>query len=265
MSNTKIITKSEYLNYIKNNRVKKIPKIIHYCWFGGKPLPREIKKYIKSWRKKCPDYKIVEWNEKNFNVYQNKFLTDAYNNKAWAFVSDYARLKIIYDNGGIYLDTDVELKKSLNELLCYDCYLGSQQVGNNVATGLGFGATKHNPIIKAMLDEYSNLVYSEKDKNKIICPLLNTKSLVKFGYTFSEDNINFIENYNTIVLPPEFFDPIAPGDSKNLFTNYTISVHHYTASWNSNSKKFKRKIINFIGAQKIFFIKKILKKFKREK
>ena len=93
-----------------------IPKVIHYCWFGNNPLPFEVKKCIDSWKKICPDYEIKRWDETNFDVYQNDFIKSAYGSKAWAFVSDYARLKIVYDEGGIYLDTDVELKKSLDEL-----------------------------------------------------------------------------------------------------------------------------------------------------
>lgn len=93
-----------------------IPKVIHYCWFGNNPLPNDVKKCIKSWEKYCPDYEIKRWDEHNFDVYQNEFIKSAYDAKAWAFVSDYARLKIIYDEGGIYLDTDVELQKNLDGL-----------------------------------------------------------------------------------------------------------------------------------------------------
>ena len=104
-----------------------IPKKIHYCWFGKNPLPADVKKCIESWKKYCPDYEIIEWNESNFDITQNPFMKAAYENKAWAFVSDYARLKVVYDNGGIYLDTDVELLKSLDSLLENPCYLAIQQ------------------------------------------------------------------------------------------------------------------------------------------
>lgn len=94
-----------------------IPKIIHYCWFGGNPLPEQYKKYMESWKKYCSDYEIVEWNESNFDVTQNQYCYEAYQASKWAFVSDYARLKIIYENGGIYLDTDVELIKDVTPLV----------------------------------------------------------------------------------------------------------------------------------------------------
>ncbi len=90
-----------------------IPKMIHYCWFGGKPLPKDVLDCIKTWKKYCPDYEIKRWDESNFDVNSHPFMKAAYEAKAWAFVSDYARLKVVYDNGGIYLDTDVELLKNL--------------------------------------------------------------------------------------------------------------------------------------------------------
>lgn len=105
-----------------------IPKVIHYCWFGGKPIPNDVKKCINSWKKKCPDYEIKCWNESNFDVNAHPFTKAAYEAKAWAFVSDYARLKVVYDHGGIYLDTDVELLKNLDFLLKYDFYIGIETV-----------------------------------------------------------------------------------------------------------------------------------------
>ena len=94
-----------------------IPKVIHYCWFGKNELPEDAKRCIASWKKFCPDYEIIEWNETNYDVRKNKYMSDAYDEKKWAFVSDYARIDIIYNYGGIYLDTDVELLRPLDELL----------------------------------------------------------------------------------------------------------------------------------------------------
>ena len=163
-----------------------IPKVIHYCWFGNNPLPFEVKKCINSWKKICPDYEIRRWDETNFDVYQNDFIKSAYGSKAWAFVSDYARLKIVYDEGGIYLDTDVELKKSLDELRKNEGFFAIQQEGHYCNTGLGFGAKKENEIVKTMLDLYDDLIYSEENKFSIACPYLNTKALEKYGYSYSD-------------------------------------------------------------------------------
>ena len=234
-----------------------IPKVIHYCWFGNNPLPFEVKKCINSWKKICPDYEIRSWDETNFDVYQNDFIKSAYGSKAWAFVSDYARLKIVYDEGGIYLDTDVELKKSLDELRKNEGFFAIQQEGHYCNTGLGFGAKKENEIVKTMLDLYDDLIYSEENKFSIACPYLNTKALEKYGYSYSDDVIVI---HNNLVLPPRFMDPIAPGKNKeNLLCNDTVSIHHYSASWMDDKTVRRRKIIRIIGEKRIYKIKKILK------
>lgn len=234
-----------------------IPKVIHYCWFGNNPLPFEVKKCINSWKKICPDYEIRRWDETNFDVYQNDFIKSAYGSKAWAFVSDYARLKIVYDEGGIYLDTDVELKKSLDELRKNEGFFAIQQEGHYCNTGLGFGAKKENEIVKTMLDLYDDLIYSEENKFSIACPYLNTKALEKYGYNYSDDVIVI---HNNLVLPPRFMDPIAPGKNKeNLLCNDTVSIHHYSASWMDDKTVRRRKIIRIIGEKRIYKIKKILK------
>ena len=138
-----------------------LPKKIHYCWFGGNKLP--------DLAIKCCD-----------------FVKEAYQAKRWAFVSDYARLKVVYDNGGIYLDTDVELVKSLDILLQEKCYFGEETTGY-VNTGLGFGAEKHSPIIDLLLKEYYNKHFINDDGsyNMDPCPKINTKPLLQFGYSFS--------------------------------------------------------------------------------
>ena len=230
-----------------------IPKIIHYCWFGGKKLPKDVKKCIKSWKKMCPDYEIIQWNESNFDVNCCKFVEQAYKATAWAFVSDYARLKIIYDNGGIYLDTDVEVLKRLDFLLENDFFIGTQQLESVYATGLGFGAIKNSYVVKKMLDEYENIVFESEKRENIACPYLNTRALKKIGF-YRTDIIQKIDN--SVVYPPKYFDPLAPGNSNNLLCEDTISIHHYTASWTSKTNKLKRKIINFIGQDKINNLKR---------
>ena len=135
-----------------------IPKVIHYCWFGGGHKSELIEKCIESWKKYCPDYKIIEWNESNFDVNCIPYVRDAYNAKKWAFVSDYARLFVVYHYGGIYLDTDVLLHSSLDDLLKYDCWLASDDV-RYLATGLGFGAVCKFSVIGAVMEAYKEYVY----------------------------------------------------------------------------------------------------------
>ena len=127
-----------------------IPKKIHYCWIGGNPLPELAIKCIESWKKYCPDYEIIEWNEKNYDFRKNQFMREAYDEKKWGFVPDYARLDIIYEHGGIYLDTDVEIIKPLDSLLKEQGFAGMEQPGI-VALGLGFGAEPKLPLIKELM------------------------------------------------------------------------------------------------------------------
>lgn len=234
-----------------------IPKIIHYCWFGKNPLPHDVKKCIESWKKYCPEYEIKCWTEENYDIQKNQFLLEAYKNRAWAFVSDYARLDIIYTNGGIYLDTDVELIKSLDFLLNEQCYLGIQQKDNYINTGLGFGAEKDNKVIGILLSAYDELVFDKSILNQLSCPILNTESLEKFGY-IKENKYQTI--LNASIFPSIYFDPYASGTSQSLMCDKTVSIHHYSASWTKSSQRFKRKLVRIIGTKNINKIKNILRK-----
>ena len=138
-----------------------IPKIIHYCWFGGNPLPPSAEKCIESWKKFCPDYEIRRWDESNYDITKNQYMQEAYQCKKWGFVPDYARLDIIYDHGGIYLDTDVEIIKTFDELLDCVAFGGVEQESPYVALGLGFGAEKGNDIIRQLRDKYDELHFME--------------------------------------------------------------------------------------------------------
>lgn len=151
-----------------------IPKKIHYCWFGRGEKSKKIKKCIESWRKYCPDYEIVEWNEDNFDVYQNAYTKYCYDNKKYAFLSDYARLLIVYYEGGIYYDTDVEVIKPINDLLKNKAFVGFE-VNEYINTGIGFGAEKDSSAIKLMINEYDKLL--DGKSGTVGCPILNTEAI----------------------------------------------------------------------------------------
>lgn len=130
-----------------------IPRKIHYCWFGGKPKSDLVLRCIDSWKKVCPDYEIIEWNETNWDVTCNSYTREAYQAGKWAFVSDVARLDVIYRYGGLYLDTDVELKSSPQKYMQKNGWLAFESL-IAIATGLGFAAEAGNPLIEAMLKDY---------------------------------------------------------------------------------------------------------------
>lgn len=235
-----------------------IPKKIHYCWFGGKKLPKEVLKCIESWKKYCPDYEIIEWNESNYDINKNDYVKEAYKNKKWAFLTDYVRLDIIYNYGGIYLDTDVELIKKIDDLLVNDAFMGTEQIGK-VATGLGFGAIKHHPFIKENKEYYENGFFvDEHGKVKFsICVSITTNLLKKHGFE-KKDVIQVLPDANIIIYPVEYFCPLKMGTNKLTITNKTYSIHHYDGTWQSDNKIF-RKIKYYLIPLKQF-LKKVVKK-----
>ena len=232
-----------------------IPKVIHYCWFGGKPLPADVAQCIASWKKHCPDYEIRQWDESNFHISGCSFAQAAYQAGAWAFVSDYARLKIIHDQGGIYLDTDVELLKNLDFLLPTDCYLGQQQADQQINTGIGFGAQAGHPVIAAMLRPYETLTFPAENRAAVSCPVLNTQVLSQLGYVYSADCQTVA---GATIFPARYFDPVAPGH-RELTSPDTVSIHHYSASWTSGPHRWKRKLIRLIGDKWIIRLKGVLR------
>ncbi len=234
-----------------------IPKVIHYCWFGGKQLPLLAEKCIESWKKNLSEYKIVCWNEDNFDLDSCKYVKEAYKAEAWAFVSDYARLKVVYDNGGIYLDTDVEVLRPYDDLLNKNCFLCSETSGY-VATGLGFGAEKGSMIIGEMLDQYeqSHYDYGNGVYDETPCPLRNTLPLTRLGFSFSSDSI--WENKNVIVFPPEYFCPMDYVTREINVTDNTYSIHHYSALWINDSDREKVKKIAEIEEKHSVLISKIM-------
>lgn len=238
-----------------------IPKVIHYCWFGEKRLPKEAKRCIKTWKKKCPEYKILEWNENNFDINCHPFIKAAYEAKAWAFVTDYVRLKVIFENGGIYLDTDVKVLKNLSTLLKHPAFFGAEQLKNFVATGLGFGAEKGNSMVEALLKSYDDVIFERANIKKLSCPRLNTNIFIKYGY-IQEDIYQDLGV--AVVYPPKFFDPIAPGSDKDLICEDTYSIHLYNASWTPSKNYIKAKIRRLIGIKNVVRIKKIIKFAKKK-
>lgn len=160
-----------------------IPKVIHYCWFGRNEKSDLIKSCIESWQKYCPEYQIIEWNENNFDVNTCEYTREAYLARKWAFVSDYARLKIIFENGGIYLDTDVELKKGLDNCLNYHAWFAQDDI-RYINTGLGFGACKGNLLLKKMLD-----IRSARSFDMTICNAIDTPIIKEYlGYKQSRQS-----------------------------------------------------------------------------
>lgn len=205
-----------------------IPKIIHYCWFGGGALPEKAKRCINSWRKYCPDYRIVEWNESNYDVNQTPYTKFCYEHRKWAFLSDYVRLQVVAEYGGIYFDTDVEVIRNFDYLLKYDAFYSFEDE-ESVNTGQGFGSVAGHEIIVALKKEYEKLELDKDGSFPIIkCPQLNTMALLKFGLQL-DGNKQLLES--VIVLPADYMNPYDDPTGKLKKTNNTFSIHWYSKSW----------------------------------
>ena len=233
-----------------------IPKIIHFCWFGKNEYPRHVKKCINSWKKYCPDYEIKLWNEENYDVYKNKFVHEAYTNKKWAFVSDYARLDIIYSHGGFYLDTDVKLIKSLNHLTGMESFFSADELGIN--TGLGFGSVKKKFIIKEMMNYYEERTFIINGSMDLTpCTIPNSQPFIKKGY-FPKNEIQIFDGIQ--ILPPEYFSPIQGLKSELKLTKNTIGIHLSSRSWDRTTNRYKAALRLLLGIKLINKIKKIYKR-----
>lgn len=170
------------IDYVYLNDKQQIPKIIHYCWFGKNSIPDKYKNWMESWKKYCPDYEIIEWNESNYDIKKNKYMRQAYESQKWGFVPDYARIDIINTYGGIYLDTDVELIKNMDDLLYQNCFMGFQQ-DDLVNLGHGFGSKKDNDILCEMMEEYNkyNFILENGTLNMLPSPYYQTAVLERNG------------------------------------------------------------------------------------
>lgn len=237
-----------------------IPKIIHYCWFGRGEMPPLAVKCIASWKKYLPDYEIKEWNEDNFDVNIIPYIQEAYEKKKYAFVSDYARFWILYNYGGIYFDTDVEVIRSMDHIIESGPFMGLENNGtttSGVAPGLGIAAVPGMSLYKEILDYYANEHFVQENGSlNLTTIVVRVTSLMK-KYGLVEKNIfQTIAGIN--VYPFDFFCPIQITDGKLCLTANTVSIHHYAASWTSPTHRFLRKLILFIGGYKL---KKILARF----
>lgn len=206
-----------------------IPKKIHYCWFGRGEIPEQNKRWMESWKKYCPDYEIIRWDESNYDVTKNQYMYEAYQAKKWGFVPDYARMDIIYNNGGIYLDTDVELLKNLDELLYQKAFAGIDGT-RNISWGLGFGACKGCGIIKDVKDFYIDKSFKNEDGSlKIVAaPILQKDFFTKRGYV---NNGEYQVIDEMTVYPEKILSAKCNFTGRICPTENSFSVHHYDGSW----------------------------------
>ncbi len=226
-------SKRIYPNTFRLTKEQMIPKKIHYCWFGKKPIPEQNRKWIDSWRRFCPDYEIIQWDESNYDIKKNNYMYEAYREQKWGFVSDFARLDIVYNHGGIYLDTDVEILKPYDELLYQSAFCGIE-ASRRIAIGLGFGAEKCHPIIKQILELYEGIHFLDKHDmpSLVTCVKLQYPFYKKIGF-ISNGNYQIIDGIT--VYPETVLSPKDLYTGEVLITKNTFSIHHYDASWETKN------------------------------
>lgn len=233
-----------------------IPKIIHYCWFGGKPLPKSAEKCIASWRKFLPDYEIKEWNESNFDVNCTRYTAEAYKARKFAYVSDYARFWVLYHYGGLYFDVDVEIIKSLDDIIARGPFMGCESKAQDgasplslgIAPGLGLGVTPGFEMIKALLEIYESLSFEKENANRQkgiykTVVAYTTELLVEHGL----QNTSEVQCVGGVfIYPKDYFNPLEHINQLKITSN-TRSIHWYDGTWQPRRYKFFRGFVRMIG------------------
>lgn len=232
-----------------------IPKKIHYCWFGGKPFPKLEEKCIESWKRLCPGYEIVRWDESNSPLTDNRYVQQAYQVKKWAFVSDYVRLRVLAEHGGVYLDADVELLRSLDPYLDSEAFLGFESP-EKVATCV-IGSVPRHGLVEELARSYSGRVFQRADGS-----LDETTNVIYFtellgGLGLRRDGTEQAVG-GVSVYPAEYFSPKDLETGKLTVTANTVAIHHFHGSWMSARQRFHTFVAQKIGRENTRAVKRIL-------
>ncbi|CCZ56964.1 putative uncharacterized protein [Clostridium sp. CAG:762] len=239
-------------------------KYIHYCWFGGKKMPRKFKKYIRTWKKYMPDYKIMEWNENNFDINITKFSKEAYESKKWAFVSDVARIYALKEYGGVYFDTDIEVTKKIDNILNNSMWFGREDE-NYLASAMFGVKEKNNKHINNIFNIYKKAKFNKEDLYSVTSPKIITNYFRKLGLTNVDENQVLEDDIH--IYKKEYFNPKSYDGSNETFSKNTCIVHHFDATWTSIDEKvaiwFVRRRMGSL-AKPTFAIFRFLRKVKHK-
>lgn len=235
-----------------------IPKIIHYCWFGGNPMPEDTKAYIAHWRELCPDYEIREWNEENFDVNSVPYVKQAYECRKWAFVTDYVRLYALYTCGGVYMDTDVEMRKPFDAFLDNEAFSGFEGE-KAVATGI-LGSVPGQKAIRDWMDDYTRRRFL--DENGKMDLRTNVEVVTKY---FTSHGLKLNNRKQTVqgftIYPRDYFSPKDSRTLKLEVTENTCTIHHFAATWMGGGESFSHRIKKLLGPRLCGIVVKVLDRF----
>lgn len=216
-------------------KTNNIPKVIHYCWFGRGELPELAKKCIDSWKKILPEYEIKEWNEDNFDLNCNKYVKEAYENRKFAFVTDYVRLYVLYNYGGIYMDTDVEVLKPLDDFLVHPAFSGFEN-NNQIPTGI-MASKKKNKWINLLLKDYDNISFLKEDGSMdLTTNVIRITNTTTSNYEIELNN-TYQDLKDVVFYPHDFFCPKDWKTGNIYLTENSHTIHHFNGSWHSKKEK----------------------------
>ncbi len=229
-----------------------IPKIIHYCWLSGDPIPEKLQKCMDSWKKKLPDYEFMLWDLNRFDISKSLWVKQAFAAKKYAFAADYIRLYAIYHYGGIYLDMDIEVIKSFNDLLQQNYILGYEKA-EGIEAGV-FGSVPKAKWVKLCLDYYQNKSFITPNGN------MNTRPLPKIMYNIFLEN--GMLNNELFPWPPEYFTAKSYQTGEIFQTSNTYCIHHFAGSWHGPKERIYKLVSNVLGKKFAAFCSKVYKLLK---
>lgn len=227
--------------------MQSIPQIIHYCWFGGNPMPELVEKCIASWKKYCPDYQFMRWDESNFDIDSYCYTKEAYKEKKWAFVSDVARLHALVEYGGVYLDTDMELLKPLDDLMSNIGFCGFE--GENAVNVAIVGCQKGDLLVEQLLALYKDQCFIREDNSYNMTTIVDRLTELCKGLGLILDG-SMQEINGFVFYPSEYFYPFNLGKERLTLTDNSYSIHYYEGSWLSDEDKeyikLRKKLMRFM-------------------
>lgn len=239
-----------------------IPKIIHYCWFGRGQMPALAIKCIESWKKYLPNYEIKEWNEDNFDLDMYPYVREAYDNRKFAFVTDVVRLYALYTEGGIYMDTDVEVLKSLDPFLQHTAFSGFED-DTHIPTGI-MASEKGGKWAKENLAYYENKHFIKEDGTMDLTT--NVTTLTNYMLPLGLKPNNTYQDFPNLITfyPKDYFCPKSYDDGKIYLTNRSVTIHHFAGSWcppKTVKEKFIKIVRRYLGKGAVNILVKIKKAF----